>query len=162
MRFSALRLSRHWWAITLGTIAAGIAGLSTPEREPSARPAPQLTSAAVPERIALPARQPLAKARGDLFAPRSWAPPAPPVPIQAAAPEPPPAPSVPPNPYRFAGTAHYGGSLKAVLIRDEQVYLAQAGQTLEGDYKVLSVAREGVTLLYTPLNVELMANLLTP
>jgi hypothetical protein len=160
MRLRALRLGRPWWLITLGTIAAGIAAMSTPGREPSARPATQLTPATVPERIALPARQPLAKARGELFAPRSWAPP--PVPVQAAAPEPPPAPSMPPNPYRFAGTAHYGGSLKAVLIRDEQVHLAQAGETLEGGYKVLSVDREGVTLLYTPLNVELMANLLTP
>jgi hypothetical protein len=61
---------------------------------------------------------------------------------------------VPPNPYRFAGTVHYAGSLKAVLIRDERVHTARAGEALDGGYKVLSVRRDGATLVYTPLGIE--------
>jgi hypothetical protein len=72
----------------------------------------------------------------------------------AAPPEPTPAPSAPVNPYRFAGTARYAGSLKAVLIRDEKVHLAEPGHMLDDEYRVLSVTREEVTVLYTPLNLE--------
>jgi hypothetical protein len=72
----------------------------------------------------------------------------------AAPPEPIPAPGAPVNPYRFAGTARYAGSLKAVLIRDEKVHLAQPGHMLDAEYRVLSVTREEVTVLYTPLNLE--------
>jgi hypothetical protein len=145
------------WLVASLAVAAGIAGMAVPERHTPGRPAVQLVSIAMPEpaglRAALPARQTLAKARNDPFAPRSWTQPAPPAPVQAA-PEPPPAPSVPPNPYRFAGTVHYAGSLKAVFIRDERVYTAKAGETLDGGYKVLSVRRDAVSLVYTPLGIE--------
>jgi hypothetical protein len=140
MKGGAFRFGRPWWLISLGAVAAGIAGMSTPEREPAARTAVQPAPIPAAGRVALPERPLLAKARGDPFAPRSWAVPVPPTPPVAAPPEPAPAPSAPVNPHRFAGTARYAGSLKAVLLDDE--------------YRVLSVTREEVTVLYTPLNLE--------
>jgi len=153
-------LPRGWWQLVpLGVVAAVIAYVAAPEPRPSGHAAAAAVLGPMSERAAtpagLPARQALPRSREDLFAARSWAPPAPPpAPAVQAAPEPPPAPSVPPNPYRFAGTAHYAGSLKAVFIRDERVHTAKAGETLDGGYKVLSVGREAVTVLYAPLNVE--------
>jgi len=155
MKGGAFRFGRPCWLISLGAVAAaGIAGMSIPEREPAARTAVQPAPIPAAGRVALPERQLLAKARGDPFAPRSWAVPVPPTPPVAAPPEPTPAPSVPVNPYRFAGTARYAGSLKAVLIRDEKVHLAEPGHMLDDEYRVLSVTREEVTVLYTPLNLE--------
>ena len=154
MKGSAFRFGPPWWLISLGALATGIAGMSTPKREPATRTALQPALIPAAERVALPDRQLLAKARGDPFAPRSWAVPAPPTPPVAAPPEPIPAPGAPVNPYRFAGTARYAGSLKAVLIRDEKVHLAQPGHMLDAEYRVLSVTREEVTVLYTPLNLE--------
>jgi hypothetical protein len=154
MKGSAFRFGRPWWLISLGAVATGIAGMSTPERGPTARTAVQQAPIPAVERVALPERQLLAKARGDPFAPRSWAVPVPSTPPVAAPPEPIPAPGAPVNPYRFAGTARYAGSLKAVLIRDEQVHLAEPGHVLDGGYRVLSVTREEVTVLYTPLDLE--------
>jgi hypothetical protein len=152
-----LAVMKTRWLVTSLAVAAGIAGVAVPERHAPGRAALQLVSITMPEpaglRAALPARQTLAKARTDPFAPRSWIPPAPPAPVQAA-PEPAAGPSVPPNPYRFAGTVHYAGSLKAVFIRDERVYTATAGEALDGGYRVLSVRRDAVTLVYTPLGIE--------
>jgi hypothetical protein len=154
MEGSAFRFGRPWWLISLGAVATGIAGMSTPERGPAARTAAQPAPIPAAERVALPERQLLAKARVDPFAPRSWAVPAPPTAPVAAPAAPTPAPSAPVNPYRFAGTARYAGSLKAVLIRDEKVHLAEPGHMLDAEYRVLSVTREEVSVLYTPLNLE--------
>ena len=146
------------WLTTLAAVALGIAAIATRERpapgRTGAQPAPMATLEPRGLPAALPVRQTLPKARTDPFAARSWTPPAPPTPVQAAAPEAPPAPSVPPNPYRFAGTAHYAGSLKAVFIRDDRVHIAKAGELLDGGYKLLSVRRDTATLLYTPLGIE--------
>ena len=154
MKGSAFRFGRPWWLISLGAVAIGVAGVSTPERQPAARTAVQPAPIPAAERVALPERQLLAKARGDPFAPRSWAVAVPTTPPVAAPPEPTRATSAPVNPYRFAGTARYAGSLKAVLIRDEKVYLAEPGHMLDAEYRVLSVTREEVTVLYTPLALE--------
>ena len=147
----------RWVLSSLAVVAAGVVGMAMPERDAPGRPTLDTAPQAAPQPsglpTALPARQTFAKARIDPFAPRDWTPRPPPAPVQAA-PQPPPAPSVPPNPYRFAGTVHYGGSLKAVFIRDEKVHIARQGETLEGGYGVRSVAREAATLVYTPLGIE--------
>jgi hypothetical protein len=153
-----LRGRRRWLLASIAVVAAGIASVATPDRNAPARPAVQLAPVATLEPRGLPAglpvRQTLPKARTDPFAARSWTPPAPPAPVQAAAPEAPPAPSAPPNPYRFAGTVHYAGSLGAVLIRNDRVHIVKAGEMLDGGYKLLSVKRNAATLLYTPLDIE--------
>jgi len=153
-----VRGRRRWLLAAIAAVAAGIASVATPDRNAPARAAVEVASAAAPATAgftaALPVRQTLGRARIDPFAPRDWTPRAPPAPVQAAAPGPPPAPSVPPNPYRFAGTAHYAGSLKAVFIRDEQVHIVRPGEALDGGYQLLSVRRDIATLLYTPLGIE--------
>src|SRR5262249_43902123 len=139
----------------LALVAAGLASMATPERAATARQAPPSVageaSSGLP--LALPVRQVPRKSKADLFASRDWTPPAPPMPVQAV-PEPAAAPSAPSNPYRFAGTMHYGGSLKAVFVRDDHVHIAQVGETLDGGYKVLSVTRDAVTLVYKLLDIE--------
>lgn len=143
------------WLLGLFALAAaGLASMATPERAATARQAPHSVAAEdsrLP--VALPERRMPRKAKADLFAPRDWTPRAPPAPILAA-PEPAPAPSAPSNPYRFAGTVHYGGSLKAVFVREQQIHIAKQGETLDGGYKVLSVARDAVTLAYKLLDIE--------
>ena len=137
-------------------LAAGIASVATPHRHAPERHIPSLAATGPPRLpVALPERQIPDKAKADLFASRDWTPRAPPAQVQAAQ-ERSLVPSAPPNPYRFAGTVHYGGSLKAVFIREERVYIAQPEETLDGGYKVLSVTRDAVTLLYTPLDIEQM------
>jgi hypothetical protein len=58
------------------------------------------------------------------------------------------------NPYRFAGTAHYGGSVKGIFVLAERVYAAPAGEVLEGGYRVQWVSPQAATLLYLPLGIE--------
>ncbi|HEY1288394.1 MAG TPA: hypothetical protein VH600_02330 [Burkholderiales bacterium] len=143
------------WVVGLvALVAAGFASVATPERAATARQAPPAVAAEASRiPVALPQRRMPGKARADLFAARDWTPRAPPAPVQAA-PEPAAAPSAPPNPYRFAGTVHYDGSLKAVFIREQKIHIARPGETLDGGYKVLSVARDAVTLLFTALDIE--------
>jgi len=138
----------------LALLAAGIASLATPERHAPARQAlPPVAREVLRLPVALPERRIEGKARGDPFAARDWTPRAPQAPIHTAQ-EPVLEPSAPPNPYRFAGTLHDGGGLKAVFIRDEHVHIAHTGDTLDGGYKVVFVTRDGVTLLYRLLDIE--------
>ena len=145
-----MKFGRVLTAVAL--LAAGIASVATPHRHAPARHVPSL-AATEPSRlpVALPERQILGKAKADLFASRDWTPHAPRLQAEQELAV---VPSAPPNPYRFAGTVHYGGSLKAVFIREERVHIAQPGETLDSGYKVLSVTRDAVTLLYTPLDIE--------
>src|SRR4029453_10583761 len=134
-----------WMTIALAVLTAGIAGVATPYRQAPARQTPLAATEVSGLPVALPKRQLPGKAKADPFAPRDWEPRAPPAPVRVAhEQEPAPAPSVPTNPYRFAGTLHYGGSLKAVFIREERVHLALPGEMLDGGYKVLSVTRAAV------------------
>jgi len=138
----------------LALLAAGIASLATPDRHAPARQAlPPVAREVLRLPVALPERRIEGKARGDPFAARDWTPRAPQAPIHTAQ-EPVLEPSAPPNPYRFAGTLHDGGGLKAVFIRDEHVHIAHTGDTLDGGYKVVFVTRDGVTLLYRLLDIE--------
>jgi hypothetical protein len=87
--------------------------------------------------------------RADLFAP-----PAPPPPPPAAASPQAAAPAAPPNPYRFAGTARFGDSLKILVARGDVVVEANEGEVLDDLYRVRSATDEGVTLIYVPLGIE--------
>jgi hypothetical protein len=140
---------------TVALLAAGIVSVATPHRRAPERHVPSQAATEPPRLpVALPEREIPGKANADLFASRDWTPRAPRAPVQAAQ-ERALVPSAPPNPYRFAGTVHYGGSLKAVFIREGRVYIAQPEETLDGGYKVLSVTRDAVTLLYTPSDIEI-------
>jgi len=116
------------------------------EAQVSARP--ETGSRAEP--IELPERSSLRKPRGELFA-APPPPPAPARPVVEARPE--PKPQAPPMPYRVAGQVSHEGTT-VVLARDERVYLVRVGETLDGGYRVESIRPDGVTLVYTPLDLR--------
>src|SRR6185436_4178406 len=130
-----------WLLSALALLASGITSVATPDRHVPAEASPSTATEASRLPLALPERRIEGKARGDPFAARDWTPRAPQAPVRAAQ-EPAFEPSAPPNPYRFAGTLHSGGRLKAVFIRDQHVHIAQPGESLDGGYKVLSVTRD--------------------
>lgn len=126
-----------WVLGLLALAAAGLTSVATPERAATVRQAPSSVAAEASRLpVALPERPIPRKAKADPFALRDWT------------------PRAPPNPYRFAGTVHYDGSLKAVFIREQQIHIARPGETLDGGYKVLAVTRDAVTLVYKLLDIE--------
>ena len=151
------------WAVILGAAAAVVAvGLRLATAPPEA--APQATAstrasgpqARTSDKWTLPSRDGLNGPRGNLFA--SSAPPAPPhakkhSAAEAAA-EVPAAPVAPPMPYRVAGRVQHEGPPRVVLARDDRVFFVREGDLLEGGYRVESISPEGVTLVYTPLELR--------
>src|SRR5467141_2930369 len=118
---------------------------------------PSSTSSSDPHRggasvpLALPERSQLGKLRAPLFASRSWQPPAPKI---STAPQVPPAPIAPPMPYRYAGKVVQGGRQSVLLARGDMLFPITEGETLDGAYRVESIAEAQVTLTYLPLALE--------
>ena len=131
---------------------------------PGERKAPDAAAIAAPREAVtlaeLPKGRALGKQRGDLFAPQSWEPPAPPPAAQVqqeAAPRP------PPNPYRFAGTVQYGGRRKVLLTSGgERIFEVAVGEVLEPGFRVQAVTSHAVTLLYEPMNAAVTVALVFP
>jgi hypothetical protein len=96
----------------------------------------------------LPSRAPLGTPRGALFA----APP-PPKPA-AAAPQADVKTGPPPMPYRVAGRVVHGGAAKVVLAKGDRVLTVEAGDALEGGYRVEAIGADEITLVYEPLDVR--------
>lgn len=120
-----------------------------PETSPRAEPQPGGTPFGLPE------REGLSRPRGELFA--SNAPPvrrAPVKPKSVAEAPPPAAPVVPPMPYRVAGQVVHDGPPRVVLARDDRVFFVREGDTLDGGYRVEAIKADGVTLVYTPLDLR--------
>lgn len=131
----------------------------SPQPQPKAQ-APETASRAEPQQggtaFDLPSREGLSRPRGELFA--SNAPPVKRAPVNpksvAEAPPPPPAPVAPPMPYRVAGQVQHDGPPRVVLAREDRVFFVREGDTLEGGYRVESIKADGVTLVYTPLDMR--------
>ena len=87
----------------------------------------------------------------DLFGPRTWTPNAKHQPAAAAAVAVPP-----PVPYKYAGMVVQSGATQQFLARDrdDRVYPAIPGETLDGGYRVESVSAEEIVLVYVPLNAR--------
>jgi len=96
-------------------------------------------------RYALPDRAALGAPQAQLFGPQSWQPPAP---TRSAAPA---APQVPAMPYRYAGKVLHEGQTKVFLAKGEKVFSVRTGDTLDGAYRVQSIANDKITLVYLPL-----------
>ncbi|WP_349573222.1 hypothetical protein [Azotobacter salinestris] len=95
--------------------------------------------------------------QADLFAARSWRAPSPRRPLGegppvAVAPLPPPAPEAPPLPFEFIGRLDDSVHLRAFLLRDDRVHTVQAGDVIDGTYRVEKIAGDELTLVYLPLN----------
>jgi hypothetical protein len=127
-----------------------------PKAEAPERPAARAEPQAGDTVFGLPSRDGLSRPKGDLFA--SNARPAPraarakpkAVPEVAA----PAAPVAPPMPYRVAGQVVHDGPPRVVLAREDRVFFVREGDTLEGGYRVESITGDGVTLVYTPLDLR--------
>jgi len=150
-----------FWLVIAG--AAAVAASFAPAPTPPARevattttkPSPAVEGAAPAGLAALPERESIGRPRGDAFAARSWAPPAPPpaaprAPARVAAPR----PVVPPMPYRVAGQVVHGEGAQVVLAKGDTILTVREGEMLEGGYRVESIGPDGVTLLYVPLGVR--------
>jgi hypothetical protein len=57
-------------------------------------------------------------------------------------------------PYRIAGSLAYDGAVSIVLAREDRLYTVQAGDTLDGGYRVESAEPGNVTLVYEALDVR--------
>lgn len=93
--------------------------------------------------------------QADLFAARSWrAPPrrasdaAPPV---AAAALPPPPAAAPPLPFEFIGRLDDSVRLRVFLLRGDRLHTVQAGDVIDGTYRVEKIAADELTFVYLPL-----------
>lgn len=144
--------------------ATGVAGLVAmgiqtgadkgPVAAPQEKPAITHTaSRAVVLAPQLPQRREIAEQYGDPFATRSWAAPPPPQTPQpqitnAVAPLP------PPNPYRLAGTVVHDGRLQIFVADGNRVFETREGEELDKGYRVESVSRDTVVLIYTPLGTR--------
>ncbi len=93
----------------------------------------------------------------DLFANRFWD--LPPVAV-AAAPvavqknTPPPVPSAPPLPFKYLGRMVDGAMQVVFLERNQATLSAAAGDQLENDYQVESIAESAVHFIYLPLGTK--------
>src|SRR5688572_23335089 len=126
-----------------------LAPATAPTVVAATQPQPQLVHTATnPLITTLPVRQALGAPQGELFA--SPPPPKPRRVAVVASPEP---PAPPPMPYRVAGLLEYEGQVSVVLAREDKAYTVQAGDTLEGGYRVESAQRGSVTLVYEALGV---------
>jgi len=85
--------------------------------------------------------------QGDPFGRHDWTPPPPP-PAPAAAPPP---PSAPPLPFTFIGKSLAGGAWEVYLTRGERIYVVHDKETIEGTYRVDTIAPPVMTLTYLPL-----------
>ena len=126
-----------------------ISSTSTSSDTPAAQPRAE---GPAPERrfAALPARAPIGELRGELFA----VPPAPKPRPTVAAPEAPPKPVAPAMPYRVAGTVVHDGVSKVVLMKGDAVVSVEAGEALDGGYRVESIGRDEIVILYVPLGLR--------
>ena len=91
-------------------------------------------------------QRPVARTFGEMFHPRSWQPPPPP--ISARAPE---RPSAPPLPFRFFGRLVDDGTTMVFLNQDDDVYAVKAGDTIGGAYRIEEIKGSEVVLTYLPL-----------
>jgi hypothetical protein len=101
----------------------------------------------------LPKRESLGKPAGEIFVPHSWTPPAP-VQAPSVASQPAAKPAPPPVPYRVAGKMRHEGRPQIVLAKGADVLTVREGDKLDDGYRVLSIRRDQVTLLYLPLNLQ--------
>jgi len=125
---------------------------SDPHRvEEPAGSSPQAAAGGASVPLALPERSQLGELRAQLFASRSWQPPAPKI---STAPQVPPAPAAPPMPYRYAGKLVQGGRQSVLLAKGDMVFPVSEGETLDGAYRVESVGETQITLTYLPLAHE--------
>lgn len=160
-------LSRRQWALALALGAAvaacvwaaqlpddglGEGAEAMPVRRPMAASSP-LTSATLPaSRWALAPREPWPEAEPAALA--AWQP-APPPQVQAPLPQSqaqpaPPPPQAPPFPYQLIGRLVQAGRVQALLGSEQRSLAVQAGDTIDGQWRVQAVGEDSLELLWLP------------
>ena len=91
-------------------------------------------------------RQTTASPQADPFSPSAWLPPPPP-----ATTEPPPPPMAPPFPYTYLGRVDDAGKASVLLGRADKSVTAQAGDLIDGVWRVDTIAEHSIELTYQPL-----------
>lgn len=89
-----------------------------------------------------------AKHGDDLFASKSWMPPPPP----PAKPMPSPPPGAPPLPFTYIGKKIEDAIWEVYLARGDQTLIVREQTTIDGMYRVESIAPPSLVLVYLPLN----------
>jgi hypothetical protein len=156
-------------AIALIVVAAAAAGALVLEPSPRTSVAPAQPTPVATESGAsrlpngLPERQSFSGERTDVFAAARWAQ-APVVPkpkpvVQESASA---GVSAPPVPYRFVGTVKHGKEVVYALAKGDSVFPINAGDTIEGIYRVEAITPHMVTLVYLPLEERTVLVLATP
>lgn len=87
----------------------------------------------------------------DLFASRSWRPPAPPPPVREA-PAVAPKPAPPPLPFIYLGRYQDAATPVVFLLRGERLLPVTEGQVIEGEYRIEAVRGDTLVITYLPLN----------
>lgn len=89
----------------------------------------------------------------DIFAVRTWEPPAPPP--EVAADLPPPAPQAPPIPFRFIGKLEERGKPVVYFLSEgEQILVVSPGDLIKGNYRVGKIEGGELHFLYRPMNLK--------
>ena len=146
------------WVGAAAVGSAALAQLLPAERSVSEPPArkvsPQEVLKGASERFAaLPLREAIGKARGELFGPRSWTPAAPVVAQRPVAPVP-EKPVAPPIPYRVAGQVVAEDGMRVVLSKGDRVFQLRQGETTEEGYRLDSIAPHAIGFTYVPLGLK--------
>ena len=132
----------------VATIAATLWEVpATPDSEPVAAPArarPAVVATEAPASAPPGLRAPFTASTGNLFAVRSWLPPAPP-------PAKPPAPQAPALPFKYLGKMIEGNEVVAFVGQGALTHLMRKGSVVR-DYKVEEVTDTEMLLVYLPLN----------
>jgi hypothetical protein len=142
------------WGIAAGICVAAAILLPGKRTDSITAPSPAggvKPAAEVSRFAALPSREGFSRLRGDLFG--APTPAAPNASVHTAEEPASPPVVVPPMPYRVAGQVVRNGVPQVVLARDDRVLIVREGDVLEGGYRVESVKQDGVTLVYTPLDI---------
>src|SRR5690349_3658899 len=140
-------------AVLIAVLAASAAwvaiDLRSPQAPAAARSAAQAAAPGSPEpkqKAEIPGRSTFGKFGSDPFSTHSWVTPSKPravLPVQSA-------PVAPPLPYRFAGQFYRDSGVEVYVARGEEIFPVKEGDTLDGQYKVESVAESEVRFLHVP------------
>lgn len=144
------------WVLGIALVATLVAAFVPEERvsgaagKPLVGPAKTRTPAApaadeVPDIAIL--RKAAAEPLADPFSPDAWRPPPPP----AAKAPPPPAPTAPEFPYAYQGRVDDAGKASVLLGRGDKSLAVQAGDTIDGTWRIEKISERSVDLLYLPL-----------
>ncbi len=127
---TARRVGRQAAPATVPVSILAKPGMSTPQAAPAAQ-----------ER--------LAKMQANLFPRQTWVPPPKPY-----IPPPPPPPKPPPLPFKYMGRWVEGGQQTVFLLQGEQPIPIQAGQVLQGSWRVDEISDRQVMFTYLPLDMQ--------